>query len=73
MHDPVARVTRPVRELRGFQRVELAPGETRNLTFKRVPQDLRYWGLENKWVVEPGLYEVYLATAPPPAPGPPSL
>lgn len=63
VHDPVARVTRPVRELKGFERVELAPGETRTVTFKLVPQDLRYWGLENKWVVEPGQYEVYVGNS----------
>lgn len=63
VHDPVAKITRPVRELKGFERVELAPGESRTVTFKLMPADLRYWGLENKWVTEPGEYHVYVGNS----------
>jgi beta-glucosidase len=63
VHDPVARVTRPVRELKGFERVELAPAERRTVTFALKPADLAYWGLDNRWVTEPGDYEVYVGNS----------
>lgn len=63
VHDPVARTTRPVRELKGFERVELGAGESRTVTFKLVPSDLQYWGLDNKWVIEPGQYDVYVGNS----------
>ncbi len=56
VRDEAASVTRPVRELKGFQRVALAPGETKTVTFELPVEALRFWGLENRWVVEPGWF-----------------
>ena len=58
VRDEVASVTRPVRELRGFERVELAPGQTRRVTFTLRPDDLRFWGGGGAWTVEPGWFTV---------------
>jgi beta-glucosidase len=48
----------PVRELKGFQKVELAPGASRQVTFTLRPKDLAFVGLDNRWVSEPGRFRV---------------
>jgi beta-glucosidase len=54
----VSRITRPVMELKGFQRITLAAGEKRTVTFDVGPEHLAYHGLEIKRVVEPGRFQV---------------
>jgi beta-glucosidase len=54
----VSRTTRPVMELKAFQRVTLAPGEKRTVTFELGAEQLSYHGLEMKRVVEPGRFQV---------------
>jgi len=54
IHQLVSSATRPVKELRGFQRVSLEPGQRRTVTFTLNAQSLRYWNAEMKRVVEPG-------------------
>ena len=58
IHDQVSSVTRPVKELKGFQRVTLAPGETKTVTFKITPEALNMWDANMKRVVEPGVFDV---------------
>jgi beta-glucosidase len=58
VRDDQASVTRPLIELKGFQRVTLAPGERRTLTFKLAPRDLALWNMQMKRVVEPGTFTV---------------
>jgi beta-glucosidase len=53
-----ASVTRPVKQLEGFQKVELAPGESRNLNFTVTPYDLSFYDMKMQRVVEPGPLEV---------------
>lgn len=60
VRDDVASVTRPVRELRGFQRVELEPGQSRTVTFALGPDDLAFYGLDMKRAVEPGTFTVFV-------------
>ncbi len=60
MRDPVARVVRPLRQLRGFQRVTLRPGQTRVVRFELGHEDLAYPTETGEWVVEPGTIEVYV-------------
>ena len=63
LQDLVASVTRPVQELRGFQRVTLEPGQTRTVTFRVGPQDLGFYDREMKWVVEPGEFRVRVSNS----------
>ncbi len=59
IHDPVASISQPVRRLRGFQRVTLAAGETRHLTFQLTKQDVGFYDNGGHFVVEPGTIDVY--------------
>jgi beta-glucosidase len=59
VRDDVASVTRPVRELRGFQRVRLAPGESRTVTFALQAHDLAFYDAGMRWVVEPGTFTLW--------------
>ena len=52
---------RPLRELKGFQRVTLQPGETKDISLTLTAHDLGCWSAEGKWVVEPGSYELVIA------------
>jgi len=59
VRDDVASVTRPVRELRGFRRVALQPGQSQTLTFTLVPEDLAMYDRDMRRVVEPGGFTVW--------------
>ena len=52
---------RPVRELKGFQRVTLQPGETREVSFSLRANDLGSWTPDGRWIAEPGHYEAVVA------------
>jgi len=58
VHDQVASVTRPVKELKGFQRIHLNPGETRTVTFPVEGSALAFYGLEMERKTEPGTYKI---------------
>jgi beta-glucosidase len=58
IHQRVASVTRPVMELRGFQRLSLKPGETKTVEFKLRPRDLEMLNQDMRWVVEPGVFDI---------------
>jgi beta-glucosidase len=60
VRDLVGDVTRPVRELKGFQRVTLAPGESRPVSFELLPDDLAFYGQEMKLITEPGDFHVWI-------------
>jgi beta-glucosidase len=62
VHDRVASRTRPVRELKGFTRVSLRPGEAKPVRFTLTRDDLRFWG-DGGWVVEPGMFDLWVATS----------
>jgi beta-glucosidase len=63
IRDVVASVTRPVQELKGFQRVTLGPGERRTVQFALSSEHLGLLDREMKWVVEPGLFKVRVGTS----------
>ena len=54
--DEVSSVTRPVKELRGFERILLKPGETRTVSFNLGPDALWFYNRDMKRVVEPGKF-----------------
>jgi len=58
-----ASVTRPVKELRGFQRVTLQPGEKRRIEFSLGPAQLGFYNREMRFVVEPGPLKVFVGTS----------
>lgn len=60
IRDPAASVTRPVRELKGFQRVTLAPGESRRISFRLTPELLSFTGRDMQTVLEPGEFRVWI-------------
>jgi beta-glucosidase len=60
VRDEVASVARPVRELKGFQRVTLKPGESRAVSLRLAVRDLAFYGLDMKPVIEPGTFRVYV-------------
>lgn len=64
LSDPKCSVKRPVKELKGFSKVFLQPGETKNVSFEIGKDDLCYFDAENhKWTVEPGEFKVHIGAA----------
>jgi beta-glucosidase len=51
-------VSPPNKELKGFRKVALQPGESRTVSFTLTPADLAFVGLQNKWITEPGRFRV---------------
>jgi beta-glucosidase len=61
IHQRYGTSARPVRELKGFQRVTLKPGETRTLTFTLKPDDLRYWSAATRdWVQDAAPFDLWV-------------
>src|SRR5262249_2104298 len=58
VRDEISSVTRPIKELRGFERVSIKPGETRTVTFHIGPGDLGFYDRTMKRVVEPGSFKI---------------
>ncbi|QDV78514.1 glycoside hydrolase family 3 N-terminal domain-containing protein [Botrimarina mediterranea] len=58
IRDMVSTVTRPVRELKGFARVDLASGESREVVLPITPDSLAFWNIDKLFVVEPGEFEL---------------
>ena len=58
IRDEVSSVTRPIKELKDFQRVPIKPGETRTVSFQVGPESLRFYNREMKRVVEPGTFKI---------------
>jgi beta-glucosidase len=63
IRDEVSAVTRPVMELKGFERVHLQPGEIREVRFDLGPAALAYTGLDMHRVVEPGAFTVMVGSS----------
>ncbi|MBX3166788.1 MAG: glycoside hydrolase family 3 C-terminal domain-containing protein [Candidatus Eremiobacteraeota bacterium] len=63
IRDKVSSVTRPVRELRGFQRVTLKPGASQTVKFPLGDRELGFYDRAMRWVVEPGEFEVYVGNS----------
>src|SRR5713101_1927271 len=61
VHDRVAPTSRPVRELKGFQRVSLAPGEHKTVEFAVKANDIGSYDPAMHWVVPSGTYDVWVA------------
>jgi beta-glucosidase len=58
IHDLVSSATRPVKELKGFRRIHLQPGQTQTVGFSLGPEALAFWNEDMKHVVEPGAFDI---------------
>ncbi|HEU5397628.1 MAG TPA: fibronectin type III-like domain-contianing protein, partial [Verrucomicrobiae bacterium] len=58
IRDRVSSVTRPVKELKGFQKVRLEAGETKTVEFEITFESLAFYDVDMKYVVEPGEFEI---------------
>jgi len=60
IHQRFGSASRPVRELKGFERVSLLPGETKTLKFPLGKDELQFWNPETKqWIVEPTHFDIW--------------
>lgn len=63
IRDVAASVARPIRELKGFERVTLRPGERRTVRFTLTPEHLGFYNREMRFEVEPGEFKVYVGAS----------
>ena len=62
--DDKASVIRPVKELKHFEKVALAPGETKQITYTIDDEDLKFFDdTQHKWVAEPGKFKIYIGSS----------
>jgi len=62
IRDLVGSVTRPVKELKGFQKVMLKAGETRTISFTITDEELSFYNSDLMWKCEPGKFQVFVGT-----------
>ncbi|MFY7671070.1 beta-glucosidase BglX [Tenacibaculum sp. MEBiC06402] len=60
IRDLIASVTRPVKELKGFEMIELSPGETKTVSFKLTKDELGFYNNQREFVVEPGEFKIFV-------------
>jgi beta-glucosidase len=58
IRDTVSSVVRPNKQLKGFQRISLKPGEKKTVQFTITPDDLAFYNQQMKWTVEPGSFDI---------------
>lgn len=63
IRDNFSEVTRPVKELKGFKKIKLAPGQSKTVEFDVKPNMLAYYNLEMDYVVEPGRFTLMLGSS----------
>jgi len=61
VHDRVASITQPVRELKGFRKVQIGPGQSVDVAFEISRRDLEFVGPAMQWIAEPGAFDVWVA------------
>lgn len=60
IRDRVGSVTRPVKELKGFQKIALKAGESRTVKFTLSPEDLAFYRADMSWGYEPGMFDLFV-------------
>lgn len=63
VRDVLGSVARPVMELKGFERIRLKPGESREVTFTVGPRHLRMLDVDRRWIVEPGVFRIMVGAS----------
>ena len=62
-HQRAGSASRPVRELKGFRRITLRPGERQTVTLKLETKELGFWSPQtHRWSIEPGLFDLWIGT-----------
>ncbi len=61
VRDLVGSVTRPVKELKGFQKINLKAGESKQVSFELLSEDLAFYGIDMKKKTEPGDFKLWVA------------
>jgi beta-glucosidase len=61
LHARAASRARPIRELKGFQKVRLNPGEAQAVSFSLPAKDFGFFDEAGRWLVEPGRYDLWIA------------
>lgn len=62
IRDMVCSISRPIKELKGFQRIHLAAGESREVSFDITPEMLKFYNADLKHILEPGDFEIMVGT-----------
>jgi beta-glucosidase len=61
IHQQSGSASRPVKQLKGFERVSLGPGESKTVHFTLGKNELTYWSpSEWKWIIEPAVFDVWV-------------
>ncbi|MBP7097837.1 MAG: beta-glucosidase BglX [Prevotella sp.] len=60
IHDQVAGISRPVKELKGFQRIHLSAGESKDVTFQITPELLKYYNYNLEYILDPGTFDLMI-------------
>ncbi|MGM0197912.1 glycoside hydrolase family 3 N-terminal domain-containing protein [Enterococcus sp. DIV1314a] len=63
IRDLIGQVVRPVKELKGFEKVYLKPGEQKTIYFDISPEDLSYYNMELEWVLDDGWFDVFVGNS----------
>ncbi len=63
VRDPVASVARPVLELRGFKRIDLAAGARKRVTFSLTPEQFAFWSARGQWLIEAGRIDFWIGAS----------
>lgn len=58
LRDPVASIVRPVKELKGFEKIHLQAGATKTVSFEVTQKEMGFYDANYKWVVEPGTFHI---------------
>jgi beta-glucosidase len=63
INDIISSTSRPVRELKGYERISLEPGEKKAVKLKLLPEDLALLDRDMNFIVEPGIFEVMIGSS----------
>lgn len=63
IRDCYSSVTRPVKELKGFQRITLQPGQTRTVSLEITPGHLAFYNIDMEYVIEPGAFDIMVGNS----------
>jgi beta-glucosidase len=63
LNDVISSTSKPVRELKGYEKISLEPGETKSIKLKLVPEDLALFDRDMNFIVEPGTFKVMIGSS----------